>query len=90
MVTRLDQWKYSDMSFFTTHLALTETPHFKIFDKNPELANALIYVVGYESEQDLVDHFEASKRGELHDGGLTAAFLQSMTRFVCTGKRAAL
>ena len=74
LITRLDQWKYSDMSFFTTHLALTEKPHFKIFDKNPELENALIYVVGYESEQDLVDHFEASKRGELHDGGFNCCF----------------
>jgi phytoene dehydrogenase-like protein len=74
LITRLDQWKYSDMSFFTTHLALTEAPHFKIFDKNPELANALIYVIGYESEQDLVDHFEASKRGELHDGGFNCCF----------------
>lgn len=74
MITRLDQWEYSKMSFFTVHMALTESPQFKIFEKNPELAGALIYVVGYESEQDLVDHFEASKRGELHDGGFNCCF----------------
>ncbi|MDO9228874.1 MAG: NAD(P)/FAD-dependent oxidoreductase [Syntrophales bacterium] len=74
LITRLDQWKYSDMSFFTVHLALTETPHFKIFDKHPELANALIYVIGYECEQDLINHLEASRRGELHDGGFNCCF----------------
>ena len=74
MITRLDQWKYSDMSFFTVHLALTERPHFKIFDQHPELADALIYVMGYECEQDLINHFEASKRGELHNGGFNCCF----------------
>ncbi len=74
LITRLDQWKYSDTSFFTVHLALTETPQFKIFEKHPELAKALIYIIGYEREQDLVDHFEASKRGELHDGGFNCCF----------------
>jgi phytoene dehydrogenase-like protein len=74
LITRLDQWKYSDTSFFTVHLALTETPHFKIFDKHPELANALIYVIGYECEQDLINHLEASRRGELHDGGFNCCF----------------
>ena len=74
LITRLDQWYYSDMSFFTVHLALTEAPQFKVFEKNPELAHALIYIVGYESEEDLVKHFEASKRGELHDGGFNCCF----------------
>ncbi|MEM4450528.1 MAG: NAD(P)/FAD-dependent oxidoreductase [Nitrososphaerota archaeon] len=74
LVTRLEQWKYSDMSFFNVHLALKEKPHFKVAEKNPELDNSLIYVIGYESEQDLVNHFEASKRGELYDGGFNCCF----------------
>lgn len=74
LIGRVDQWKYSEMSFFTTHIALTEKPHFTIFDKHPELDNALIYVIGYESQQDLIDHFDASKRGELHDGGFNCCF----------------
>ncbi len=74
LITRLDQWHYSDMSFFTVHLALTEAPKFKVFDADPELAGALIYVVGYESEDDLVKHFDASKRGMLHDGGFNCCF----------------
>jgi len=74
LITRLDQWRYSDMSFFTCHLALTEVPQFTAIKDDPELSKALIYVIGYECEQDLVDHFEASKRGELHDGGFNCCF----------------
>ncbi len=73
-VTRLDQWHYSDMSFFTVHVALTEAPKFKALAANPELEKSLIYIVGYESEEDLVKHFEASKRGELWDGGFNCCF----------------
>ncbi|MGD0232492.1 MAG: NAD(P)/FAD-dependent oxidoreductase [Syntrophorhabdales bacterium] len=74
LITRLDQWRYSDMSFFTCHLALTEAPQFTALKNDPELAKSLIYVMGYESEQDLINHFEASKRGELHDGGFNCCF----------------
>ena len=71
---RIKQWKYSDTSFFTVHMALREPPRFTVAESDPELAKALYHVVGYESEQDLVDHFEASKRGELHDGGFNCCF----------------
>jgi len=74
LATRIKDWKYSDWSFFTVHMALFERPHFKVADSNPELDNALIYVVGYESEEDLVNHFEATKRGELVDGGFNCCF----------------
>ncbi len=74
LIIRLNQWEYSNVSFFTTHMAMYDPPKFTVAEKNPELANALIYIVGYECEQDLVDHFEASKRGELHDGGFNCCF----------------
>lgn len=73
-VTRLEEWEYSDWSFFTVHMALGEAPRFKVAESDPELNNALIYIVGYESEDDLVDHFEASRRGELVDGGFNCCF----------------
>jgi len=71
---RIDQWTYSDTSFFTVHTALFDRPNFKVAADDPGLNDALIYVVGYESEQDLVDHLEASRRGELHDGGFNCCF----------------
>lgn len=71
---RIHQWQYSDTSFFTVHMALFDAPRFTVAEQDPQLAESLIYVVGYESEQDLVDHFEASKRGKLHDGGFNCCF----------------
>jgi len=74
LAIRTKDWRYSDWSFFTVHMALFERPHFKVADSDPELDNALIYVIGYESEEDLVNHFEATRRGELVDGGFNCCF----------------
>ena len=74
LADRLDEWQYSDWSFFTVHMALHEAPRFKVTEPNPELNNALIYLVGYENEGDLINHFEATKRGALVDGGFNCCF----------------
>lgn len=71
---RLKQWKYSDTSFFNVHMAMFDKPRFTVAEKDPHLADALIYVTGYESEEDLVKHFEASKKGELYNGGFNCCF----------------
>ncbi|MEM2058870.1 MAG: NAD(P)/FAD-dependent oxidoreductase [Thermoproteota archaeon] len=74
LITRIAEWKYSDRSLFTVHLALFEAPSFKVARENPELGRALIYLVGYESEDELVNHFEAIKKGELIEGGFNCCF----------------
>lgn len=74
LVGRLNQWEYSETSFFNVHTALFDLPKFSVAEKEPHLANAMIWVVGYECVQDLVNHFEASKRGELYDGGFNCCF----------------
>jgi phytoene dehydrogenase-like protein len=74
LAIRIKDWTYSDSNFFTVHLAMSEPPRFAVGESNPELNNALMYIVGYESEKDLVNHFEATKRGELVDGGFNCCF----------------
>jgi len=74
LTNRLAEWNYSDWSFFTMHMALFETPRFKVAESDPELNNSLIYVLGYENEEELVNHFEAIKRGELIGGGFNSCF----------------
>jgi phytoene dehydrogenase-like protein len=74
LTTRVKEWNYSNWSFFTVHMALFEAPRFKVAEANPGLNNSLIYVLGYESEEDLVNHFEAIKRGELIGGGFNSCF----------------
>jgi len=74
LITRFNDWKYSDHSFFTVNMALFEPPAFKVAESDPGLNKALINIVGYESEEDLVNHFEAVKKGELVDGGFNCCF----------------
>jgi phytoene dehydrogenase-like protein len=74
LVTRIEEWKYSDWALFNVHMALREAPRFKIAESDPELNNALIYVVGYDSEDDLVNHFEEIRKGKLIGGGFNCCF----------------
>jgi len=74
LIKRIGNWKYTDWSLFTVHLALRERPMFKIAESAPELNDALIYVVGYENDQDLVNHYEAIKKGKLIEAGFNCCF----------------
>lgn len=74
LAKRINNWKYSGWSFFTLNLALRERPRFRVAESNPELDNALLYVVGYEGEQDLINHLDAIKEGKLMDGGFKCCF----------------
>ena len=50
-----------------THLALEEAPRFTCAKDDPELNRGLVYVLGYESDEDFIKHYEAIGRGE-NDG----------------------
>lgn len=70
-IDRLNDWKWEGWSLFETHLALESAPQFN----HPETAGAYIHVMGYETTQDLINHWEAIKRGELLEGaGFNACF----------------
>jgi phytoene dehydrogenase-like protein len=71
---RVKEWNYSDWSFFTVHMALFQAPNLKVAEADPNLNNSLIYVLGYENENELVNHFKAIKRGELVAGGFNSCF----------------
>jgi len=71
---RIKNWQYTDWSFFSVHMAFKERPRLKIAAANPELDDALVYVVGYENEEALVKHFEDIKTGKLTEGGFKCGF----------------
>ncbi|MEW6113761.1 MAG: NAD(P)/FAD-dependent oxidoreductase [Thermodesulfobacteriota bacterium] len=73
-VTRTNDWKWEITSLFHVHLALDEAPQFDAAKSNPDLNNALITVLGYETEESLVRHYEAIHRGELYPGGFNCCF----------------
>jgi phytoene dehydrogenase-like protein len=55
-------------------LALTEAPQFKTAAQDPEIASTLIHLFGYESYQELIDHFDAIRMGELRNSGFNSCF----------------
>jgi phytoene dehydrogenase-like protein len=73
-VTRVKDFAWEWDSLFDVHLALDKGPQFAAAAADPEINNAFIYLVGYESEQELINHWEAVKRGELVDGGFNCCF----------------
>ena len=71
----LRSWEWEEWSLSNLHVALAEPPHFKAAESQPELDQAFIYVLGYESLDDLVDHWDAMRDGELPaDAGMNACF----------------
>jgi phytoene dehydrogenase-like protein len=73
-VTRLQDFEWEWDSLFATHLALDTTPQFAAAASDPDVNNAFIHVVGYESEKALTEHWDAIERGELVDGGFNCCF----------------
>ncbi len=73
-VQRIKDWKWEASSLLGVHLALDTAPHFIAAEENPDVDKAFVYVVGYETEDDVVSHFDALYRGELVAGGFNCCF----------------
>lgn len=63
----IDGWLWEHWSLLGTHLALNEAPKFTAAEKNPEIEKAFVYVLGYESDEDFIEHYEAIEKGK-NDG----------------------
>jgi len=60
----IENWKWEEWSYFTSHIAVIgDAPRYEAYDS--EVNSALIVVMGYESPEEVVQHGEAIKRGEL-------------------------
>ena len=58
-------WQWEKWSLCHLHLALAEPPKFKAAESQPDINNAFIYVLGYESLADLKGHWDAMSEGEM-------------------------
>ena len=71
---RLAAYKFNETSLFRVHLALKERPIFEISKREPAVNDALLYSVGYESNEDLVKLVEQARAGRIPDiAGLSAS-----------------
>jgi phytoene dehydrogenase-like protein len=66
-VEKIKLWKWEKWSLLQIHLALESLPHFKIGHADLELNRGLVYVLGYESPEDLFNHWRGIERGELDE-----------------------
>ena len=49
-------WIWEHWALFGVHLCLLEAPRFKSAEANPDVAQAFIHVLGYETSDDFVKH----------------------------------
>jgi phytoene dehydrogenase-like protein len=61
-------WEWEEWSLCNLHLALAEPPRFRAAEAQPEVDQAFIYVLGYESLDDLIGHWEAMRGGRVPPG----------------------
>jgi len=64
-VEGIDSWQWDKWSLFSVHMALAEAPVFAAAAAVPEINEAFMYVLGYETPEDLIDQWKAIDKGEL-------------------------
>jgi phytoene dehydrogenase-like protein len=61
-------WEWEEWSLCNLHLALAEPPRFKAAESRPEVDQAFIYILGYQSMDELIGHWDAMRGGQIPDG----------------------
>lgn len=69
-VDRIDDWQWERWSLLEMHLALEEAPKFTA----PGIDDAMVYLLGYQSSQELIDHWDGIARGELGNPAFNGCF----------------
>ncbi|RLI09726.1 hypothetical protein DRO33_06415, partial [Candidatus Bathyarchaeota archaeon] len=64
-VEKLKLWEWDKYSLLGVHLALEEPPHFRVAEADPQLDRAFVYVLGMETEEEVIREFDAVYGGEL-------------------------
>lgn len=71
----IKEWEWEHWSFLGVHLALEEAPRFKAAEKNEEINKALVYVLGFESTEEIIKHYKAIGEGKCSfTGGYSCSF----------------
>ncbi len=74
-VDMCNAWQWEKWSLLDTHLALDKPPQFKAAESNPDVNKAFMYVLGYDSCDELIHEWELMATGELPEtAGYIATF----------------
>jgi phytoene dehydrogenase-like protein len=66
-VKKIEGWQWEKYSLLGLHLAMEEPPKFRAAEADPEMNQALMYVLGYETPDELMADWDAVERGELRE-----------------------
>jgi len=64
-VIRVKNWHWEKWSLCSLHAALDELPDFAAAADNPDINKGFMYILGYETPDDLIKHWQAIEKGEL-------------------------
>jgi phytoene dehydrogenase-like protein len=64
---KIKAWEWEHWSLCHLHLALEEPPQFAAAANNPDLNKAFVYLLGYESTEQLKKHWDEISQGKLSD-----------------------
>jgi len=68
-------WQWERWSLCDLHLALEEPPKFKAAEQNPDINKSFMYVLGYNSSEELLREWDMMEKGELpKTAGYIASF----------------
>jgi len=72
---RIEDYKWEKWSLITAHLALESPPDFTAAASNRDINQSLVYLLGYDTPEDLIRHWEAINNGETcEDEGFECSF----------------
>jgi phytoene dehydrogenase-like protein len=66
-VEQINGWQWEKYSLTGLHLAMKQAPDFAAAKSDPEINKAFVYVLGYETDQDLIDDYDATYRGQVRE-----------------------
>jgi len=62
---KIEGWEWDKYSLFVAHLALEKAPNFTAAQSNPEVDKAFLYLLGYETEDDVIKDLDAVYEGNM-------------------------
>ncbi len=83
LVEAVKNWRWEETSLYAVHLAFNEAPKYKAGESNPDVDKALLCIVGYESLDKLLSHWNNLFEGRVEEepgGNCTCPSLYDSTQ----------
>ncbi len=64
---KVKDYKWENWSLFSMHLELWDAPNFTAATKDPNINKAFMYIIGADTEKDVLNHFKAIRENRLSE-----------------------